>query len=83
MQVSWSKDSGSDFPAAKERRISVTSSSSGSSGSSIPADPSAAVNSFVIYGVKAEDMGVYTCTARNPAGAVSWNISLTVLEVPR
>lgn len=41
------------------------------------------MNSFVIYEVAARDMGVYTCTADNPAGRVSWNISLSVLEVPR
>ena len=41
------------------------------------------VNSFAIYGVKSEDMGVYQCSASNPAGRVSWNITLAVLEVPR
>ena len=28
-------------------------------------------------------MGVYTCTATNLAGAITTNISLNVLEVPR
>lgn len=28
-------------------------------------------------------MGVYQCTATNPAGSITWNITLSVLEVPR
>ena len=66
-KISWQKDSGSDFPAARERRIKV--------------DPE--TNTYVITGVKAEDMGVYTCTATNLAGSISTNVSINVLEVPR
>jgi len=65
--ISWQKDSGSDFPAARERRIHV--------------DPD--TNTYVIMNVKADDMGVYTCTATNLAGAITTNITLNVLEVPR
>jgi Leucine-rich repeat (LRR) protein len=75
-KVSWSKDSGSDFPAAAERRINVNSFAAGN-------DQRTNVNSFVIYSVKAKDMGVYQCLASNPAGKISWNITLSVLEVPR
>ena len=87
-KVSWSKtDSGGDFPAAAERRIAVRSfngsglddgaEEGGGGGATV------IINSFVIYGVKSEDMGVYQCSASNPAGRVSWNITLAVLEVPR
>ncbi len=77
-KVSWSKDSGDGgFPAATERRIAVSRVKESA------ADPSASINSFVIHSVKAEDMGSYRCTASNPAGSISWNITLTVLEVPR
>ena len=75
-KVFWTKDSGTDFPAATERRIAVNSFSDS-------ADKRTNINSFVIYGVKAKDMGIYQCTASNPAGSISWNISLSVLEVPR
>jgi len=34
---------------------------------------------FFITDVKPEDMGVYSCTARNTAGVVSANASLIVL----
>lgn len=75
-ELSWSKDSGSDFPAATERRIKATTYSSGD-------DSRTNVHNFLIYQVKAEDMGVYQCTASNPAGKISWNVTLSVLEVPR
>ena len=65
--ISWQKDSGSDFPAARERRMHV--------------DPD--TNTYVIKNVKADDMGVYTCSATNLAGSVTTNTSITVLEVPR
>ena len=75
-KVSWSKDTGSNFPAVIERRIAVNSFAAGE-------DRRTNVNSFYIYSVKAKDMGVYQCTAANPAGSISWNITLSVLEVPR
>ncbi|XP_069793213.1 leucine-rich repeats and immunoglobulin-like domains protein 1 isoform X2 [Narcine bancroftii] len=65
-QIAWQKDGGTDFPAARERRMHV-----------MPED-----DVFFIVDVKAEDMGVYSCTAQNVAGAISSNASLTVLETP-
>ncbi|XP_045078876.1 leucine-rich repeats and immunoglobulin-like domains protein 1 [Coregonus clupeaformis] len=66
-QIAWQKDGGTDFPAARERRMHV-----------MPDD-----DVFFIMGVKPEDMGVYSCTAKNTAGAVSANATLTVLETPQ
>ena len=34
---------------------------------------------FFIMDVKPEDMGVYSCTAKNTAGMISANVTLTVL----
>ncbi|XP_032737299.1 leucine-rich repeats and immunoglobulin-like domains protein 2 isoform X1 [Lontra canadensis] len=65
-QISWQKDGGTDFPAARERRMHV-----------MPED-----DVFFIANVKIEDMGVYSCMAQNIAGGLSANASLTVLETP-
>ncbi|XP_057700783.1 leucine-rich repeats and immunoglobulin-like domains protein 1 isoform X2 [Corythoichthys intestinalis] len=65
-QIAWQKDGGTDFPAARERRMHV-----------MPHD-----DVFFIMDVKSEDMGVYSCTAKNTAGTVSANATLTVLETP-
>uniref|UniRef100_A0A8I4A0F0 Leucine rich repeats and immunoglobulin like domains 2 n=1 Tax=Callithrix jacchus TaxID=9483 RepID=A0A8I4A0F0_CALJA len=65
-QISWQKDGGTDFPAARERRMHV-----------MPED-----DVFFIANVKIEDMGIYSCMARNIAGGLSANASLTVLETP-
>ncbi|KAM9409703.1 leucine-rich repeats and immunoglobulin-like domains protein 1 [Pholidichthys leucotaenia] len=65
-QIAWQKDGGTDFPAARERRMHV-----------MPDD-----DVFFITDVKTEDMGVYSCTAKNTAGTVSANATLTVLETP-
>uniref|UniRef100_H3D0N2 Leucine rich repeats and immunoglobulin like domains 1 n=1 Tax=Tetraodon nigroviridis TaxID=99883 RepID=H3D0N2_TETNG len=64
-QIAWQKDGGTDFPAARERRMHV-----------MPDD-----DVFFIMDVKPED-GLYSCTARNTAGTVSANATLTVLETP-
>ncbi|XP_076012898.1 leucine-rich repeats and immunoglobulin-like domains protein 1 [Genypterus blacodes] len=66
-QIAWQKDGGTDFPAARERRMHV-----------MPDD-----DVFFITDVKPEDMGVYSCTAKNTAGTVSANATLTVLEIPQ
>ncbi|KAG5274497.1 hypothetical protein AALO_G00136970 [Alosa alosa] len=66
-QMAWQKDGGTDFPAARERRMHV-----------MPDD-----DVFFITDVKPEDAGVYSCTARNSAGTASANATLTVLETPR
>uniref|UniRef100_A0A8D2LBZ0 Leucine rich repeats and immunoglobulin like domains 1 n=1 Tax=Varanus komodoensis TaxID=61221 RepID=A0A8D2LBZ0_VARKO len=65
-QIAWQKDGGTDFPAARERRMHV-----------MPDD-----DVFFITDVKIEDMGIYSCTAQNSAGSVSANATLTVLETP-
>ncbi|KAK5612879.1 Leucine-rich repeats and immunoglobulin-like domains protein 3 [Crenichthys baileyi] len=65
-QIAWQKDGGTDFPAARERRMHV-----------MPED-----DVFFIVGVKMDDIGVYSCTAQNTAGAISANATLTVLETP-
>lgn len=65
-QIAWQKDGGNDFPAAQERRMHV-----------MPTD-----DVFFIVNVKAVDTGVYSCTAKNEAGFVVANASLTVLEPP-
>uniref|UniRef100_A0A673G4H1 Leucine-rich repeats and immunoglobulin-like domains protein 3 n=1 Tax=Sinocyclocheilus rhinocerous TaxID=307959 RepID=A0A673G4H1_9TELE len=65
-QIAWQKDGGTDFPAARERRMHV-----------MPRD-----DVFFIVDVKTEDVGVYSCTVQNTAGAVSANATLTVLETP-
>lgn len=62
-QIAWQKDGGINFPAARERRMHV-----------MPED-----DTFFIANVKAEDMGVYSCTAKNEAGSLSANATLTVL----
>ncbi|CAK6435440.1 unnamed protein product [Pipistrellus nathusii] len=65
-QIAWQKDGGTDFPAARERRMHV-----------MPDD-----DVFFITDVKLDDMGVYSCTAQNLAGSISANATLTVLETP-
>ncbi|NXP23784.1 LRIG2 protein, partial [Scytalopus superciliaris] len=65
-QISWQKDGGTDFPAARERRMHV-----------MPED-----DVFFIANVKMEDMGIYSCMAQNIAGGLSANATLTVLETP-
>ncbi|XP_028680159.1 leucine-rich repeats and immunoglobulin-like domains protein 1 [Erpetoichthys calabaricus] len=65
-QIAWQKDGGTDFPAARERRMHV-----------MPDD-----DVFFIMDVKIEDMGVYSCTAQNTAGNISASATLTVLETP-
>lgn len=62
-QIAWQKDGGTDFPAARERRMHV-----------MPRD-----DVFFIVDVKTEDIGVYSCTAQNTAGSISANATLTVL----
>lgn len=62
-QIAWQKDGGTDFPAARERRMHV-----------MPED-----DVFFIVDVKTEDIGVYSCTAQNSAGSISANATLTVL----
>lgn len=62
-QISWQKDGGNEFPAAQERRMKVISKD----------------DEFLIIDVKIVDMGVYSCTAKNSAGMIAANATLTVL----
>lgn len=61
-EISWQKDGGNDFPAARERRIHV-----------MPTD-----DAFFIINTKVSDQGIYTCTAENAAGIIKTNGSLIV-----
>ena len=74
-KVTWKKDFGADFHAAIERRINSIQHNY---------DQFTSFNSFIMQRVKGDDTGVYTCTAENPAGIISWNMSLSVLDyMPR
>lgn len=65
-QISWEKDGGDDFPAARERRMHVMT----------------ADDAFFIVNAKSADQGVYTCMAVNAAGSITANTTLTVHEPP-
>lgn len=65
-EISWTKDGGNDFPAARERRMNV-----------MPAD-----HVFFIVNAKTTDMGIYSCAANNDAGTIVANATLTVLQEP-
>lgn len=62
-EIALQKDGGDDFPAARERRMHI-----------FPSD-----EMFFIVDVKAEDQGVYTCTAKNDVGVITANATLQVL----
>ena len=79
-QVKWTKDSGVDFPAATERRITQHSMTQDSF---LRDSKGTSFSSFEIRNISSVDMGVYTCNATNPAGSITWNITLSVLEIPR
>ena len=61
--ISWHKDGGDDFPAARERRMYV-----------IPKD-----DQFFIASTRSSDEGVYTCRAENEAGVITANATVTIL----
>ena len=61
--IAWQKDGGDDFPAARERRMHV-----------MPDD-----DVFFIVEVTSSDEGVYSCTAKNAAGVIMANTTVTVL----
>lgn len=66
-EISWTKDGGYDFPAAFERRMHFMSVD----------------NSFYIVDVKVEDIGVYSCRAKNVAAEVVANATLMVIQEPK
>lgn len=61
--ISWQKDGGDNFPAARERRMQV-----------YPHD-----DRFYIMNTRTADEGVYSCMARNEAGVAVTNATVTVL----
>ncbi|XP_053692853.1 leucine-rich repeats and immunoglobulin-like domains protein 2 [Sabethes cyaneus] len=65
-QISWEKDGGNDFPAAKERRMRV-----------LPDE-----DAFFIINAQLVDMGKYRCTAENAAGVIRASAQVTVFESP-
>ncbi|KAH9508116.1 Leucine-rich repeats and immunoglobulin-like domains protein 3 [Bulinus truncatus] len=65
-EISWQKDGGDNFPAARERRMHV-----------FPND-----DKFFIMDTRITDEGVYSCMAKNEAGVVISNATVTVLETP-
>ena len=65
--VSWQKDGGVNFPAARQRRMQV-----------YPDD-----SHFYILNVQAADQGVYSCKAENEAGTITSNVTVTVLGESR
>ena len=64
------------FPAASERRLILKSGS-------LARDKRTIVNTIEMRNIKLVDMGRYTCTAANPAGTITYNVTLSVLEAPR
>ncbi|XP_072402807.1 leucine-rich repeats and immunoglobulin-like domains protein 2 [Diabrotica undecimpunctata] len=64
-EIAWHKD-GTDFPAARERRVNV-----------MPSD-----DAIFIVNTKPVDMGMYSCTAHNSAGMIYANATLIVEEKP-
>ncbi|CDW54814.1 leucine rich repeats and immunoglobulin [Trichuris trichiura] len=61
--ISWQKDGGENFPAAKERRMHV-----------MPTD-----DVFVIVPVKETDSGLYACIAESTAGLTKVEVEVVVL----
>ncbi|XP_013398463.1 leucine-rich repeats and immunoglobulin-like domains protein 3 [Lingula anatina] len=65
-EVFWQKDGGEDFPAARERRMMFARED----------------DVFFILKVSSLDQGLYSCMARNGAGTIIANATLTVFENP-
>ncbi|XP_022915076.2 leucine-rich repeats and immunoglobulin-like domains protein 3 [Onthophagus taurus] len=65
-EIAWEKDGGDDFPAARERRMHVMNTD----------------YVFFIINTQPADLGVYSCTARNKAGTIVANATVTIEEKP-
>lgn len=63
--LSWSKDGGENFPAARDRRFQVNSEN---------------LDEFIIKDVQWRDRGVYYCNATNAAGSIISNATLDVMS---
>lgn len=61
-QIYWMFNFGNDFPAARERRMRIENND----------------ESFIIDNAKASDRGTYTCTAENPAGIITANVTVEI-----
>lgn len=61
-QIYWQFNFGNDFPAARERRMQIMDND----------------ESFIIDNAKSTDRGVYTCTAENPAGIITTNVTVDI-----
>ena len=64
------------FPAAFERRIIFESGNP-------PNNKQITINTITITNIKVVDMGTYTCNASNPAGSITYNVTLSVMESPK
>ena len=62
--LSWSKDGGKNFPAARDRRFQVNPDK---------------MNEFIIRDVQWDDRGVYYCNATNKAGSIISSATVNVL----
>ena len=62
--LSWSKDGGKNFPAARDRRFLVNPGN---------------LNEFIIKDVQWADRGDYFCNATNSAGSIISNATVNVL----
>ncbi|XP_067934763.1 leucine-rich repeats and immunoglobulin-like domains protein 2 isoform X2 [Watersipora subatra] len=65
--LSWSKDGGKNFPAARDRRFLVNPGN---------------LNEFIIKDVQWADRGDYFCNATNSAGSIISNATVNVLVPP-
>lgn len=62
-QVYWQFNFGNDFPAARERRMQISSDND---------------DKFIIDNAKPSDKGIYTCTAENAAGIIRANVTVDI-----
>lgn len=62
--LSWSKDGGQNFPAARDRRFHVNPDN---------------LNEFIIKDVQWQDRGTYFCNATNIAGSIISNATVNVM----
>ncbi|KAL1492673.1 hypothetical protein ABEB36_010897 [Hypothenemus hampei] len=66
-EISWNKDGGNDFPAARERRMHVLHGD----------------DVFFITNSQLIDSGIYSCTAHNAAGTASADARVQILQKPQ